>query len=747
MGAKQMDSRTLLDIDNTSHFSYGAPPPHLRIIINIHHSGKNMNNAIIRGSLILGLLSSAPLLADDKPAEDNTKKPEKVKTVIVKGQKEAESDIGAFGDKKVADTPFSITVIDSEDISKRGAKSVRQIFINDPAFYTPASSNTTDWWGMTLRGMPVRNTYADDYPVLLHWGGDFPVEVVDSVTALKGATGFMYGFGSPGGAISYKLKKPTDTPFTSMEAGFRSSNIFSAHIDTGGFITDDLKYRFNLAGENGTAYNEAGVKREITSLGLEKDFGDKFEWITNVIYEHSNLEHEPFQIYMSEYDIAGSDGKMPKVSYDYGDINVDDSFYETETLIASTGFNYQLSDNWLVKYQYGYSRKEHDSNKSFADLYNREGDYGGNIYNFYGLLANYFSQGMITGNFFTGNIKHEVVTGVGYQKSTSQYGPFYYAATPEFYGNLFEKQTFLLGDRPDLTLNPVGSEVRQTYGFVSDTIHFNQQWQLILGTRYTYYDREDLNPSPTVNAGYNTKALTPTIAVIYKPSTNTTIYTSYVEGLEPGSIVGTRYANRDEVLDARVSNQYEIGTKYQEGKLSLEAALFKVERAETMDVARNGLLYLTQDGLTTFQGVELNGAYQFTNNLKVGLGAVNLDASIDDVAAANKALEGNMPANAAEWQYVANAEYNVPAIEGLSLRATYRYYGEVYLTNLNQLKIPDYSVVNAGFSYELKLWSRDATFNGNINNALNEKYWAGGGNNAAVFGEAINASIGLHAKW
>lgn len=706
-----------------------------------------MQRSVLWALLTCTATFTAPLLANEKPTIKKTKKEEYVETVIVKGQKNQANDLGAFGDKNRIDTPFSINVIDAEDIVKRGAKSVRQIFINDPAFYTPASSNTTDWWGMTLRGMPVRNTYADDYPVLLYWGGDFPVEVVDSVTALKGATGFMYGFGSPGGAVSYKLKKPKDTAHSSLETGVRSNNVFSAHLDTGGLLSEDMKYRFNLAAENGTAYNAAGVNREVGSLGFEKDVGDKLEWITNVIFERSELEHEPYQIYMSEYDLIGSKGKMPKVTYDYRDFNVNDAFYETETLIASTGFKYQINDNWQAKYQYGYSRKKHDSNKSFIDLYNREGDYGGNIYNFYGLLANYFSQAMLTGNLFTGHIKHEIVTGIGYQKSTSQYGPFYYASTPDFYGNIFEEQPFLMGNRPDLTLNPVGSETRQTYGFISDTLHLNPRWQLILGARHTYYDREDLNPSPVINSGYNTTALTPTIALIYKPSENSTLYTSYVEGLEPGSIVGTRYANRDEVLDARVSNQYEAGAKYLEGNISLEAAIFKVERAETMDVTRNGLVYLTQDGLTTFQGIELNGAYQFTSNMRMGLGVVNLDASIEYVSIANRAIEGNQPANAAEWQYAVNAEYDIPAIEGLSLRAVYRYYGDVYLTNLNQLKIPDYSVINTGFSYQFKLWNHDATLNGNINNVLNEKYWAGGGNNAVVVGEAFNTSIGLQVNW
>ena len=62
--------------------------------------------------------------------------------VIVTKSKDRKAEAGVLGDKPVLDTPFSMTVVDAEDLRKRGAKSVRQIFINDPSFYTPASSNT-----------------------------------------------------------------------------------------------------------------------------------------------------------------------------------------------------------------------------------------------------------------------------------------------------------------------------------------------------------------------------------------------------------------------------------------------------------------------------------------------------------------------------------------------------------------------------------------------------------------------------
>jgi iron complex outermembrane receptor protein len=701
--------------------------------------------------LAIAVSMAAPTFAqgDQKSSKKSKRKAKEyaVENVLVEGKRIGNHENGALGNKAIIDTPFSITLVDAEDMAKRGAKSVRQIFINDPSFYTPASSNTTDWWGMSIRGLPVRNTFADDLPILLYWGGDFPTEVVDSVSALKGATGFMYGFGSPGGAVSYQLKKPQDTAKTNLDLGIRSNSIVSVQLDTNQVMGDDFSYRLNLAQETGTAYNAAEVNRSVASFAAEKAIGEKFEWFGNVIYEDSNLKHEPFQFYLDGYDFVGSGGKLPRVSYDYDDFNVDNSFYATETLISTTGFKYHINENWQAKYQYGYIRKEHDSNKSFADLHNQQGDYSGNIYNFAGILANYFNQLMLTGELSTGAISHEAVAGIGYQKATSQYGPFYYASTADFAGNLYQEQTFLMGDRPDLTLNPVGNEVRQTYGFLSDTIKLNTQWQLILGARHTYYDKEDVDRNPAVNSGYNTKAITPTVALLYKPVADATLYASYVEGLEPGSTVGTRYANAGENLDAQVSTQYELGGKYQTGKLHLEISVFDIQRTETMDLLQNGLLYLTQDGLTTFKGIELSSAYQFTENLRLGMGFVNLDASIDDVSEANKALKGNMPANAAKWQGLVNAEYTVAAIDGLSLHGVIRYYGDTYVTNANQLKVPDYTIANAGFSYEFPLWNRNVTLNGNINNIFNKKYWAGGGYGAGNIGEAINASLGLQASW
>lgn len=684
--------------------------------------------------------------ASNEPAEQVKLKTVKVEATAIEspsaklGYLSKENDTGALGNKPVLDTPFSITVIGSDEILERGAKSIGQIFVNDASVYAPTPSSSTDWWGTQIRGLPVRNFYIDDVPMLLYWGGDFPTEAAESVTALKGLTGFMYGFGEPGGAISYKIKRPTATPETIVNLGYRNPSLVSAHVDTSHNIGDEFAFRANLATEQGTAYNESEIDRTLASLSFDKNFGESVSWFTSVVYEKNKITGEPLQFYFSDYDVEGSGGKLPDVTYEYDDFNIDNSYYDTETLFASTGVDWVLNNNWTLKYKIGFSRKEHLSNKSFADLLNIEGDYKGYAYNFAGKLDNLFNQVMLQGEITTGAIKHELVGGIGQQKNEERWGTEFYWEN-DFNGNLYEEQRFRITRTPDFTLESKPSyKTTQDYAFVSDTIHFNEHWQTIIGLRFTDYEIE--------TSDYNTKETSPTLALIYKPNEQTSIYGSYVEGMEPGSRVGATYANAGEILDATVSTQYEVGVKHASNKFSYAAALFSIERANQMDVMRESELpYLTQDGLETYEGIELSTAYQFTDNVNLGLGAIYLDGTIENVSAENAELEGNDPSYASDWQIVGNIEYLVAGIEGLKLHGNARYFGESYTGSNNTLILPSRTLVNAGASYEFTSWDRLWTVNANVYNLLNKKYWAGSGWSSGNMGEGRNFTLGLNTRF
>jgi iron complex outermembrane receptor protein len=653
------------------------------------------------------------------------------------------TDNGAMGAKTLLDTPFSITVVDKEDIARRQATSIAQIFVNDPSVFSSATAGTTNWWGTQIRGLGVRNYYIDDVPLLLYWGGDFPLEPIESVQALKGLTGFMYGFGSPGGAISYRTKRPTTDPLLTTEVGYRTNSDFYARLDAGGPLTQDgkLGYRINLAGEKGTAYNAAGVNRFVASLALEYAFSPDLKWYATATYEDSNLKHEPFQIYWNRYE--GS--TLPKATYDYDKLNIDNSFYKARTLATATGLDWTFANGWSARLTYGYTSKDHQSNKMFVYMLNQAGDYAGYAYNFAELDKNHFAQAMVQGDFTTGPIRHEIVAGTSYQSYDSEFGMDHNYWSHDFDGNIYQDQPFRVTRDINFSTDGWPGKERQRALFLSDTLHLGDHVQAMLGARYTRYKMLDLDGDPTVESGYRTSTLTPTFALMYKPVPYVTIYGSYVEGVEAGSRVGGDFANVGDVLKATISKQYEVGAKYEHDGLSLTAAGFRIERVNTAERFVGEDRYLTQDGLILYKGVELIASYRVNRDLKLGLGAVHLDPSIrnvSDVAEGVVTTQGNVPGGAAKWQVVGNAEYYVAGIKGLSLHGNVRYFGKAPTDDYNRLYIPSRTLANIGFQYETLIGGQKVAFTGNVNNLFNRKYW-GEGN----VGEGRNGSLSVRVYW
>jgi iron complex outermembrane receptor protein len=667
----------------------------------------------------------------------------KLDTVTVTGARigtslETSTSAGAMGSKKLLDTPFSITVVDDEEISRRQINSVAQLFINDSSIFSSAPSATTSWWALRIRGLGVRNYYVDGVPFMMSWGGELPLEPMARVDALKGLTGFMYGFGAPGGAINYQIKKPTDQTMAVGAVEYRSERLLTGHIDAGGRAgaTDQFGYRVNVAAESGEAYNSADVDRNIASLALDYRLTSELQWFANAIYEDSSLDNEPLHFYLDAF----TGDHLPTPTHDYEDITVRNSYYKTETLIGSTGLNWNVSEDWSSNLTVGYALQDHRSNRVFADLLNEEGDYDGSIYNFAQRMEFFITQALVQGTISTGAIRHELVFGASHEREVTQPSAVYRFENT-FDGNIYRQQTHSV-DRTHPGLASFKRDDRQTAAFASDTLHFGAHWQALLGLRYTDYEAVDRDGNPAVDSSYQTDALSPTYAVIFKPTQQMSIYGSFVESMEKGSRVGATYANAGELLGASVSRQFELGAKLQLQRFSFTTAAFRVQQAAQIDQIRSGLRYRTQDGLNLFDGIEAIGNFNVTPNLTIGLGATHLDASIDRVSPQNQNLRGKVPAGASDWELVASADYRVPRLAGLSLFGNIRYFGDAYYDSLNQAEIPHRTVISTGLQYQTEIAGRRTVFTGSINNLLNEPYWE-----LNSIGENRNAALAMRVHW
>ncbi len=700
-------------------------------------------------ALLLALpLSVAAHDATTAPEEDTPSDAVTLDAVQVKGERlglnlKLDASSGALGTKRLLDTPFSVTVVEQEDIEKRGATTLGQVFINDPSVYAAEPSATTAWWGTQIRGIGVTNHYVDGVPMLMEWGGEYPLEAVESVQALKGLGGFMYGFGAPGGIISYQTKRPTDAPLLSTTLGWRNDSAVSFHLDASDRVDgpDSFGYRVNLVREGGDAYNGAGIDRTLLALAVDQPLGDNLLWHAEVLHEDNKLKHEPLYFYWDAYEGE----RLPSPTYDYQNVRVRNSYYKAVTTNASTGLQWRIGDNWNADFTVGGSKREHYSNKMFANLLNEAGDYEGYVYNFAGVMRNSVAQVLLTGHVGAGSVRHDLVFGASVQRTWDQWGNDWYWSN-DFSGNLYLRQDFLSTHVPDFSLVAVSADERQKSVFASDTVHFGEHWQAVLGARYVDYEQRDLDGDPTVDSRYATSALTPTVALIYKPVDAVSVYGSYVESLESAGRVGfdsePPYANAGEVLDATISKQYELGAKYQAGRLGFTAAAFRVERSAQIDQWRDGLRYRVQDGLTMYRGFEAIASYGVTERLDIGVGGLWLDPSLEKLSPDNAALQGNRPSGSSRRQYVLNGEYRPAALAGFSLHGNLRYAGDQYYEDANRILIPGRTVADVGFQYRTTLGGRSLTLTGNVNNLFNRKYW-----NLDTLGEARNGSLDLRVDW
>ena len=110
---------------------------------------------------------------------------------------------------------------------------------------------------------------------------------------------------------------------------------------------------------------------------------------------------------------------------------------------------------------------------------------------------------------------------------------------------------------------------------IGDDIRFNDQWSALVGFNYAEVEEKNYNINGEKTGGYEAKDTIPSISLIYKPFEDLTTYTTYMESLESGTIVGDLYSNAGEIFDPYVSKQYEVGAKYSISQnLLLSSALF-----------------------------------------------------------------------------------------------------------------------------------------------------------------------------
>jgi len=625
------------------------------------------------------------------------------------------ASLGVLGDRPIIEAPYSIEVVTRDLMDNQQADSLVDALKND-ASVTPISNNI----GGLSSQIAVRGVGLDllsgrkvDGLNIFSWSSDLPLEHFEQIQLLKGASGFLYGFAQPGGIVNFISKRPTDTPLRNVLTSVTDSGTFLLGGDLGGrFGSEDrFGYRVNVVGETGDSYVKDGgrVQRGSASLALDWRILPKLVWRADVLaVDRQVTASSTWGIFPNatgsdtDFVVAQPPAAIP------GSKRIFSPFtrYETRSWVYGTGVEWTFADDWRASLLYRGSvmTRGYLNGSIFA---NAAGDYTEVQYAGTDRFDTDDVRALVTGKVRTGPVSHDLTFGLSYGRIRTFYSSGSTSAVLGT-GNLSRPGNF---PNPGLTVPPadaLGSDTIQRAAFISDTAHFGDHVDVILGLRHN-------GLKDTVN-GYDKGAYTPTAAVVLKPSPWLSVYTSYVEALEQGATAPLSAANAQEVFAPLKTKQLEAGIKAERARWSASAAVFRIRRGLTYTDADN---VFTQNGESRYNGLELLAKARLTSRWQVIGSVMFLDARNETATAG---LAGKFVDGTPRQQAKLYSEYRL-ADTGFTLTAGVQYYGSRPIDAANTATVAGFTLFDAGLRYETRLGGTRAIVRFNVDNIANRAYW------------------------
>lgn len=279
---------------------------------------------------------------------------------------------------------------------------------------------------------------------------------------------------------------------------------------------------------------------------------------------------------------------------------------------------------------------------------------------------------------------------------------------------------------------------------VADTLSFMEDRILLtLGVRQQRISTKNFSYQTGAQSGsFNEQALSPAAGLVVKPWDNVSLYANYIEGLSPGGQAPSAASNRGEYLAPYKSEQKEIGVKVDHGSFATTLSLFEITKPSAFT---NAAGVYAADGEQRNRGVEISTFGALTDDLRVLGGIALIDA--EQVSTENGATDGNRPFGVPKVQANFGVEWDTFFDRNLTLTGKVLYTGAQYYDAANTQELPSWTRVDIGARYRLETRGVPVTLRANIENLLDEDYWAAAGGSFATLGLGAPRTFLLSASF
>jgi len=685
------------------------------------------------------LLSSVAILALAAPAsaQETPVEPVELDDIVVTGsqvrippayvggQVATGARVGLFGAMDVMDTPFATTAYTEELARDQQARSVADILQNDPVVrVSKGFGNFQELY--IIRGFPV---YSDD----MTYNGLYGVlprqfvaaELLERVEVFHGATAFLNGAApggsGVGGAFNVTPKRAPDAPLNRLTAGWEG--------ESEAYLAGDFARRFGDTLENGARLNlairdgEGGIEaqnRSLRVLGLGFDRrGSAARFSADLGWQDQSIDAPrpsvtPLGAVPTPPD-AGANFAQP---WTYTD--------ETQLFGAARG-EFDLADDLSAWAAIG--GRQGEERNSLANP-SAQANGATTAYRFDNAREDQvFSTDIgLRADLRTGAVDHRFVASAAKVLSRER-NAYAFSDFSGFAGDLNDPApvappaaTALIGGA--LSDPGIVGRVETSSIALADMLSFLDGRVLAtIGARYQEIETKayDYN-SGAFLSGYEGDAVTPAFAMVYKPNRFVSIYGNYAEALIPGQTApavsgGVPVTNAGEVLSPFRGEQAEVGVKFDLAVFGGSLSVFRT----TLPSAYVENNVFAANGEQRNQGVELTVFGEPRTGLRVLGGWTWLNAEL--VRTAGGVLDGRRPIGVPEFQGNLNLEWDVAAVDRLTLEGRVVYTSEQPVSADNTVELDAWTRFDAGVRYGFEAAGRPLTVRARVENLLDEDHW------------------------
>jgi TonB-dependent siderophore receptor len=563
-----------------------------------------------------------------------------------------------------------------------------------------------------------------------------PTENKERVETLKGANALMFGVASPAGIINFVSKRAGPRDVTSFGIAGNFFGQYGGSLDVGRRFGSRHEFgvRVNASAthlENGV--HDLGGDGHFESVGLDYRATSRLTFQADV--EHYE-RHVPEQAGIGL--LTAVNGVVPITRVPDPRNNLIDGWniYSPRTTNVQARADFIITDGWTILAQAGQSTAHRHRNT--VRIRNYDADTGaGGVVTVQPLTNDYrntFYRTEILGHFRTWFLTHDLTVG---------------ASSSDRYSATYDVQNLTLTQRqnifdPIVLLQPVltkpgtanpPQDSKDTGLYTYDTITVVKPVKLLLGVRQTTDDEKNGTVSSTSHV------TSPAYGALYDIRPTTTLFASYMEGLEAGTAAPANAANANVILPPAISKQKEIGIRdsFFRG-LSISASWFDITRANAViDPVSNIFAY---NGDLSYKGVESTVSYDVTREWRVNFAVLRLKAT--QVSPLQPLINGKVPENTPKWNGNAGVTYRVPYVRGLSLRVGVKLISSRPVNPENQGNIPGYALYDAGLTYATQIQGKRVNFQLTGDNLSNLRYW--NSVQTGTYGIGMDRSVRFSAK-